>query len=289
MIDFKKRLSSKEPEKIINPIDLYGTLDRKSETGPLRPAQEYVLNEWFSKRYNDDNLIVKLHTGEGKTLIGLLMLLSKLNNEDGPCLYICPNKFLVQQVANEATKFGIPFCLFEDGSTVPNDFLDGKKILITNVKKLFNGKTIFGLDNNSMFVGAILLDDSHACIESIENSFTIRVRKDTDDGQDNPLYRKIFDLFDEDLKTQGNGDYCEITSGDSDSIMQIPYWSWIDKSERISSLLFENIGDESINFVWPLIKNQISECQAFISSRYIEITPIAIDVSHFGSYYNAKC
>ena len=95
MIDFKKRLSSKEPEKIINPIDLYGTLDRKSETGPLRPAQEYVLNEWFSKRYNDDNLIVKLHTGEGKTLIGLLMLLSKLNNEDGPCLYILFSIFLV--------------------------------------------------------------------------------------------------------------------------------------------------------------------------------------------------
>lgn len=93
-----------------NPIELYGTLDRKSVAGPLRPAQEIVLSEWYTKRRTDRDLIIKLHTGEGKTLVGLLLLQSLLNSKEGPCLYICPNKYLVRQVCSEADKFGIPFC-----------------------------------------------------------------------------------------------------------------------------------------------------------------------------------
>lgn len=68
MVDFKKKIASKGKSKIINPIDLYNTLDRKSIAGPLRPAQEYTLNEWFNNRRNERDLIVKLHTGEGKHL-----------------------------------------------------------------------------------------------------------------------------------------------------------------------------------------------------------------------------
>ncbi len=102
MVDFKKRLGQKVTEKIIDPREIYNTLDRKSETGPLRPAQSLVLGEWFENRREDKNLIIKLHTGEGKTLIGLLILYSRLNQEKGPSLYVCPNKYLVSQVVNEA-------------------------------------------------------------------------------------------------------------------------------------------------------------------------------------------
>ncbi|MFQ7716561.1 MAG: DEAD/DEAH box helicase [Blautia sp.] len=65
--------------------------------------------EWYTKRRADKDLIIKLHTGEGKTLVGLLLLQSLLNSKEGPCLYICPNKYLVRQVCSEADKFGIPF------------------------------------------------------------------------------------------------------------------------------------------------------------------------------------
>ena len=39
-IDFKKKLASRTITPKTNPIELYGTLDRKSVAGPLRPAQE---------------------------------------------------------------------------------------------------------------------------------------------------------------------------------------------------------------------------------------------------------
>ena len=48
-IDFKKKLSSRTIAPKTDPVELYGTLDRKSVAGPLRPAQEAVLSEWYTK------------------------------------------------------------------------------------------------------------------------------------------------------------------------------------------------------------------------------------------------
>ena len=145
MVDFKKRLSKGEIEIKTNPLDIYKTLDRSSITGPLRPAQASILNTWFRNKQLVNDVIIKLHTGEGKTLIGLLILQSKLNQNSGPCVYICPNIYLVHQVSQEAQKFGISFCHIGADNELPNDFLEGKKILITHIQKLFNGKSKFGI------------------------------------------------------------------------------------------------------------------------------------------------
>jgi hypothetical protein len=50
MVDFKKRLSGKKTEAVIDPLRLYETLDRAHDKGPLRPAQTAVLDEWFRTR-----------------------------------------------------------------------------------------------------------------------------------------------------------------------------------------------------------------------------------------------
>ena len=85
MIDFKKKLNSAKIERKTEPCELYSTLDRKSVAGPLRPAQEYILSEWYTNHRDDRDLVIKLHTGEGKTLIGLLLLQSMINSKKGPC------------------------------------------------------------------------------------------------------------------------------------------------------------------------------------------------------------
>ncbi len=87
MVDFKKKLGKAQIDKKIDPLDIYNSLDRRSITGPLRPAQNQILQSWFTEYQNNRDLIVKLHTGEGKTLIGLLILLSKVNQKQGACLY----------------------------------------------------------------------------------------------------------------------------------------------------------------------------------------------------------
>jgi len=172
MVDFKKRLKNKDIPKRTNPVEIYNSLDRSSETGPLRPSQEKILESWFNSRIQEKNNIIKLHTGEGKTLIGLLILQSKINSGEGPCLYLCPDRYLAEQVRQEAQKFGIPHAEISSSNELPDSFLDRGKILITNVQKVFTGRTIFGLNNRSIEVGAVVIDDSHACIDSIKKSLT---------------------------------------------------------------------------------------------------------------------
>jgi superfamily II DNA or RNA helicase len=74
MVDFAKRLGTHKAQKEIEPIALYDTLDRASDKGPLRPAQIAILKEWHENRRKNTDVILKLHTGQGKTLIGLLIL-----------------------------------------------------------------------------------------------------------------------------------------------------------------------------------------------------------------------
>ncbi|WP_286797327.1 DEAD/DEAH box helicase family protein, partial [Psychrobacter sp. UBA6291] len=282
MVDFNKRLNKKEIIKKTDPIEIYESLDRRSIAGPLRPAQSRILSEWYTNRKDEKDLIIKLHTGEGKTLIGLIALQSKVNSNEGPCLYICPNKYLVEQVKNDADKFGISYCSIGQDNTLPNEFLDGRKILITYVQKAFNGKTIFGLDNNFVPIKNIILDDSHACIESIRNTFAINI------NSERPAYKELLQLFKDSLAEQGEGTFLEIESGEYNSFLQIPYWSWIEKSDEVLNILSSYRNEREVIFSWPFIKNNIKNCQAFISGNSLEISPIHIPIERFSFFHNAN-
>lgn len=282
MVDFKKRLKNKTIPKKIDPVEIYDSLDRRSETGPLRPSQKRVLSDWFESRKDKKNNIIKLHTGEGKTLIGLLLLHSKLNSHEGPCLYVCPNKYLAEQVKQEALKFGIPICEIGAGNDIPEEFIVGSKILITHVQKVFNGLTIFGLGNQSIDVGALILDDSHACIDSIKSALTIKV------GRDHSLYKKAISIFEDDIREQGEGSFLEIESGDYNTMLPIPYWSWHEKRNEITKSLVDCKNDIEVKFVWPVIKDNIANCQSFISGQTLEVSPTLMPIDSFGTFSRAK-
>ncbi len=280
MVDFKKRLKKKSTSIKVNPIEIYDSLDRRSETGPLRPSQKKILEEWYYSHFNDINSIIKLHTGEGKTLIGLLLLQSKINSKEGPCLYICPNIYLAKQVKQEALKFGVPICDITQDNELPTEFVNGNKILITYVQKVFNGKSIFGLRNKSIQVGAVILDDSHACIEAINNNLTIKVKND------HQLYTDILNLFESDIKLQGEGSFLEIENKEFSTMLPIPYWAWYDKREEITRVIIKYKDD--FQFIWPILKDCLENCHAFISGGYLEITPTLMPIEIFGTFSKAK-
>ena len=282
MVDLSERLSKKKLQKIINPLDIYDLLDRKASKGELRQVQKTILEKWFNHRKDDKDLIIKLSTGRGKTLIGLLILQSKINNGEGPCLYLCPNNYLVEQTTIEAKNFGIDFCTADDD--IPLDFENGKKILITNANKLFNAKTHFGLNSHSIPVNTIILDDSHACLDVIQACFSITIkRKDYES-----LYNYILNIFEKDLILQGQGTLAEIKNGNSESYLPVPYWSWIDHVNDIINSLSKYSTENFLKFTWDLIKDKFENCACFISGDRIEISPYILPIEQFGSFYNAK-
>jgi len=280
MVDFKKKLGLNSIEKKVNPVEIYDELDRKSETGDLRDVQKKILTEWWLHRRDDKDLILKLHTGQGKTLIGLLILQSRLNESRGPCLYVCPNIYLVKQTCQEAEKFGIGYITIDDD--LPDQFLNSEKILITHVQKVFNGKSIFGVGGKFTKVNTIILDDSHACIDFINESFKIKV------DSEHKVYQKLLQLFEDDLREQGEGSFFEIKNGEHNTFLPVPYWSWQDKKSEALQALLEYANDKKVMFTWSLIKDNIENCQCFFSGKELEISTLLSPVNEFGSFSKAE-
>jgi len=281
MVDFSKRLGKQIPKRITDPIALYDTLDRASDKGPLRPAQEAVLKRWYAEYCDVTDVILKMHTGQGKTLVGLLMLQSKLNAGQGPALYLCANRFLVNQTCDQAGQFGLTICTTDNG--LPSDFIDGKSILVTTVHKLFNGLTHFGLANKAQKVGAIVIDDAHACVDSIRNAFIIRL-----DNSD-PGYVGIRDLFADELEKQGVGTFADIQKGKYDAILPVAYWAWQQRIVEVASILSGRSDAKAVKFAWPLLKDMLDKCQCVVSGGALEIAPYLPPLHLFRSYDHAGC
>lgn len=280
MVDFGKRLTNKADARPTDPISLYETLDRSHDKGPLRPAQAAVLKEWYATGGKLHDVIVKLHTGQGKTLIGLLMLQSRLNAGKGPALYLCPDNFLISQTVEQARQFGIRTCV-ADGS-IPEDFVEGKRILVTSVQKLFNGLTKFGLNRQSLAVDTVLMDDAHACADRIREACRIRI------PVDEPAYASLMALFASELEAQGVGTFADIENGKRDAILPVPYWAWIERESEVATILSAQSDRKSVKFAWPLLKDMLAHCQCVVSGTAIEIEPHLAPLGSFGSYANAS-
>ena len=267
---------------LTDPLEIYKNLDLTACVSELRPAQEEVLTKWYKDLYEQKDVILKLHTGEGKTLVGLLMLLSRLNKGLGPCVYVSPNKQLAEQASADAKKFGIPHLLVSEGE-LPSEFLESKKLMITHVHKVFNGLTHFGLDNRAIKVGTFVLDDSHACIDAIRTSFTIQIKRVE------PLFNILLKMFETVLRWQGEGSFFAIESNPyASDLLTVPYWSWIENCDEVLRQLMEYDDEEYIKFALPLLKDKLRYCTMYVTGRCIEIVPYYPLIERYTSFTQAK-
>lgn len=284
MVDFIKRIGSKAAAKVVDPIKLYASLDRASDKGPLRPVQVRVLSEWHAARREDRDVILKLHTGQGKTLVGLLMLQSKLNEGVSPALYLCPNHFLVNQTVEQARQFGIRCVTTAD--ELPEEFTEGRAILVTVVHKLFNGLTKFKLGAKSLPVGSVLIDDAHTCIDAIKDQFVITLRHN--EPSESNAYSEILGLFENELRSQGDGSFEDIRRNEYSAYLPVPYWDWWDKTSEVAGILSRYANTDAIKFAWPLLKDSLRHTLCLVSGSQVLILPHLPPLEQFGSYANAR-
>jgi replicative superfamily II helicase len=284
MVDFRKKSGSKVTQNIIDPMKLYNSLDRKSDKGPLRPVQRTLLTEWHQNRRSERDIILKLHTGQGKTLLGLLMLQSKLNEGAGPALYLCPNHFLVEQTVDQARQFGIRCVMTEDD--LPAEFTESRAILVAVVHKLFNGLTKFKLGASSFPIGALLLDDAHACIDAMKDEFIITLRKR--EPLESNAHSEILALFENDLRDQGDGTFEDISRGVYSAYLPVPYWAWWDKTSAVAKILSRHASTTAVKFAWPLLRDSLRHTFCLVSGTQVVIAPYLPPLEQFGSYANAR-
>jgi superfamily II DNA or RNA helicase len=98
MVDFKKLREAKAKPKPNNPRDIFNALPKPPGINDLYTSQAEVLDAWYPRREEKD-IVVKLHTGGGKTLVAALMAHSVMNETGEPVLVLSDECELVSVLA----------------------------------------------------------------------------------------------------------------------------------------------------------------------------------------------
>ena len=269
-VDFSKFRTTGD-QLPIDPRDIFASLSgRAPGFGYLRDVQGQVLDKWFARRSQRD-VSIKMNTGTGKTAVGLIALRSSLNEGVSPALYVAPDRFLVRQVANQARYLGIPYTEEPDSS----DYASGDAIGIVTVHKLVNGRSVFGGPGNNRIhpveIGAVVIDDAHACVRTTEDQATVRIPKGS------PAYVELLSMFEADLRGQSLPRLTDVQSGRIGMTIRVPISAWGNQIPAVIRILEEyedSDGGPPWQFPWALIRNILPACQAVFSSQAFEIQPL---------------
>lgn len=282
IIDFAKLNPDNSSDTVIHPREIFNMLTEKSDKydGYLRDVQTEVLNAWFEKRETKDK-ILKMNTGSGKTVVGLLILKSCLNEGHGPAVYVVPDSYLITQVENEANDLGIETTT--DARSIR--YLKGHAILVINVHKLINGQSVFGVGSEGVKIDicSLVIDDAHACISKIEEQFTFNIPKKT------KTYKDLLKLFYYDLKKQSECLLYDLEADKPYVNVLLPFWPWHSNSSQVIKIISDSddLGNEHL-FKWPLVKNHIKYCDCVFHTEGIELSLRCLPINILPSYENAK-
>ncbi len=275
-LNFDSLDSGDSADTVLHPREIFGALPNKNvKYGYPRDVQTEVWNKWHNRRTESD-LIVKLNTGAGKTVVGLLILKSCLNEGKFPAVYLAPDPFLAEQVRAEAAGLGIKT------TDDPGDihYARGRSILVVGVQKLINGRSVFGVgDADRKPIGSIVVDDAHACLGTTEKQFTLLISGNA--------YKPLFKLFREALLKQDISCAMDVESQVPYKSMLVPFRDWISKEREIIQIINEHGGEETA-FIWPLLKKHIRLCRCVFGEGIAEISPRVIPISVISSFSSAE-
>ena len=282
MVDFGK-LSMRQKRSVpVEPDEIFLRLPKSPGFDDLWSSQADALRQW-SKRRDESDIVIKLNTGGGKTLVGLLIAQSTINERGGPVLYLCPTVQLRDQILEQARSYGIKAVPYLSGKDIPEEFLAGEAVLIATYQALFNGLSKFGISGTArdpIHLQGIILDDAHTAFSSMREIFSLAIRRA--DLRD--LYEELTTLFRADFAPQGRqGTYDDILSERDDAILEVPYVSWATRSDEVRRRIAP-LAESKFPFVWPLLRDAFEQCHALVSKDEIAITPLQPMVDLFPSF-----
>ncbi|WP_062986022.1 DEAD/DEAH box helicase [Nocardia anaemiae] len=280
-LDFGKLTKRSVVDSATEPRRIFAALPAR-DPKYARPwdVQTQVWDRWHERRTESD-LLVKMNTGGGKTVVGLMMLKSCLNESAGAAVYITPDIFLADQVRGEAKALGI------ETTDDPRSgrFQAGKAILVTYVHKVINGLSVFGVVGDTrqhIEMGSVLVDDTHACLATLEDQFTLTIPRG------HAAYKPLANLFDHALRDQSPSALRDLAEDVPGVALRIPYWAWADHREQVLNALHPHRASDEFKFVWPLIHEVLHLCDVAISYDEIEIKPPCPPIDRIPSLAAAK-
>ena len=263
--DFASGLVSSTEEELIDPEDIFSKMTSGKQ---LWLGQGDVLRKWFEER-NKNDILLSMDTGMGKTIVGLLISYSIMNEKKMKSLYVCASKQLVEQTLSEANDLGIEVASYINGTfTNEFEFNQCKVPLVTTYQALFNGKSRFQRED----IGGIVFDDSHVADNILKNSFTLNIsKKDYKELYENIslLAKPYFESSKQEVR------FSQVINGKSDEVLILPPFELKSHYTEIKKVLIENNveSDKNLLFSWAYLKDKLDLCLFLLRQNRIEIMP----------------
>ncbi len=284
MVNFDQLKRARSTSKPIHPKDIFLRLPKPQGVDDLWQSQAEALDVWFERREQQD-LVIKLNTGGGKTLVGLLMAQSTLAEKGGPVLYLCATVQLARQTISHAALFGIPAIPYVPGQEFDSAFLNEKAIMVASYQALFNGLSRFGTVGGWREIvrpTAIVLDDAHTAFSTVRDQFTISIGRD----RQPELYQELTQSFRHAFAEIGKqGTFDDVAEDRYDAVLEVPYWNWVARCQEIRQKLgiVQNL---HFPWQWPLLRDHFDKCHAFVSRREFVVSLIYPHVEMFPTFHN---
>lgn len=255
----------------------------KKIEGPLA-RQADIWREYTDKAESLSDIAIRLPTGSGKTLVGIVLGEWRRRKNNERVLYLCPTKQLVKQVAAQAREvYGIDVAEFTGSKhdydiESKNSYRRNEKIAIAPYSSLFNTNPFF--ENPDI----IILDDAHACENYISTMYSFEVDRLNNEKLFSALIDIIAESYDKlDLSKFNKNKY------DVNWIDKIPTYIFSELSKSLKSFLDEALVDApSLYYPWSVIREHLDACHLYLSSNSILIRPLTPPTFSHSPFTSAK-
>ncbi|TGU71627.1 DEAD/DEAH box helicase [Geomonas terrae] len=266
----------KPPKQEVAPVDPIELFIKVKVTDPaindLWLAQGDALREWHKNRSRGDIGLV-LNTGAGKTLVGLLMAQSLVNETKGKVIYVCSSIQLVEQTAGKAKGYGLQCTTYFRGGFSNDLYSRGKAPCITTYQAVFRGGSKFARED----VDAVIFDDAHAAEHIIRDHFSLKI----DRKENAALYSTLIALFREYFYNIGkSGTFEELATPGCQKLLFVPPFEVHRQFSEIVRVLTSAKLSSNIEtaFPWEYLRDRIDLCAFVISGGSLTITPPFIPI-----------
>jgi len=264
------KLSASVGQKTVDPLDIFNNkLTLRGSIKNIWEPQAEALRKWHAKRDCNDT-VIQMNTGGGKTLVGLLVAQSLLNELNRRIVYVVANNQLVEQTLARASEIGVsPASRYSSEWHRREEFESADTFCVTNYAAVFNGFSTF----RDKDVAGFVFDDAHVAETSIRDCFTLKISRDETAFDDIlSLYRPHF------ANTLGVSKLQDIAEDNPTAMLFVPMFVVWKHEQELRTLLLAAGVDETTNtkFVWNHLSNHLAHCTVLIRSHGIEISPPVI-------------
>lgn len=274
MVDLSKIRGPATKHLPIDPEKIFERQPKPEGVNDLWKSQYEALVAWKERRSEKD-LVIKLNTGGGKTLVGLLIAQSVMNEKKVGALYLCATNQLVDQTVAKAREFQLPVVRYEAGAgrPLPSQFENGEATLVATYRALFHGYSKFKVKHRGSPVksSVIICDDAHTAFSDVRDAFSVVITR----KRSETLYKTITSQLRPAADAIGRlGSFDYRVGGQDLGAFEIPFWEWQKVSRDIRDLLLKFEGDSEFQFQLPLIADMFDAAHVIVRSTDVMITPI---------------